>query len=200
MSLRCLPSFGSIRLMVWEELSLEEFYDDRHGGHLEDPSRTILAILNLYVTRMPPIKFQLCLTYCLGGDVVWSISRWPPWQLSWISEWNDFSNSESLCHCGASHQVFAQSNMVWEKMLYEEFQDGIGTERFSEFWLSKLPQCLPVSFNSIQLMILEEMSKMRKANDGWTDGWMTDGRLTTGRGISWPGANSRAQLFKASLA
>ena len=29
-----------------------------------------LAILNLHDTPMPPIKFQLNLTYCLGGDVV----------------------------------------------------------------------------------------------------------------------------------
>ena len=26
-------------------------------------------------------------------------------------EWNDFSNSESLCHCDASNQVLAQSNL-----------------------------------------------------------------------------------------
>ena len=29
----------------------------------------ILAILNLYAAPMPPIKFQLKLTYGLGGDV-----------------------------------------------------------------------------------------------------------------------------------
>ena len=28
-----------------------------------------------------------------------------------ISEWNDFSNSESLCHCDASHQVSDQSDL-----------------------------------------------------------------------------------------
>ena len=26
-------------------------------------------------------------------------------------EWNDLSNSESLCHCDASHQVSAQSDL-----------------------------------------------------------------------------------------
>ena len=57
---------------------------------------------------MPPIKFWLNQTYSLGGDV---ISRWPPWRPSWISEWNDFSNSEFLCHCDASHQVLAQSDL-----------------------------------------------------------------------------------------
>ena len=33
-------------------------------------NRTILTILNLYVTRMPPIKFQLNLTYGFEGDVI----------------------------------------------------------------------------------------------------------------------------------
>ena len=68
-------------------------------------NRTILAILNLYVAQMPPIKFRLNLAYGLGGDVIWRISRWLP------SEQNNFSNSESLCHSNASHQVSAQSNL-----------------------------------------------------------------------------------------
>ena len=55
--LQCLPAgFGSISLMVWEEMSFEEFQD---GGHLGYRNGTILAILNLYVTVMPPIKFRL---------------------------------------------------------------------------------------------------------------------------------------------
>ena len=63
-SLRCLPSsFGSVRLTVREEMSFEG------GGHLGYRNRTILAILNLCVTVMPPIKFQLNPTYGLG-DVV----------------------------------------------------------------------------------------------------------------------------------
>ena len=111
-SLWCLPSsFGSIRLKVWEEIKFEEFQDGHHrGGHLGYWNRTILAILNLYVAPMPPIKFRLNLTYGLGGDVVWRISRWPPRWPSWILEKNNFSNSESLCHCDASHQVLAQSD------------------------------------------------------------------------------------------
>ena len=32
---------------------------------------TILAILNLYVASMPPIKFWLSQTYGLGGDAKW---------------------------------------------------------------------------------------------------------------------------------
>ena len=56
--------------MVWEEMSFEEFQDGHHDGHLGYRNRTILAILNLYKAPMPPIKFQLNLTYGLGGAVV----------------------------------------------------------------------------------------------------------------------------------
>ena len=54
--------------MVWEEMSFEEFQDGRHGGHLGYQNGTILAILNLYVTVMPPIKFRLNLTNSLGDE------------------------------------------------------------------------------------------------------------------------------------
>ena len=47
-----------------------------------------------------------------------------PWRPSWISERNEFSNFESLCHCDASHLVSAQSDRVLEEMSFEEFQDG----------------------------------------------------------------------------
>ena len=47
-----------------------EFHDGLHGGHLGYWNGTISAILNLCVTVMPPIKFQLNPTYSLAGDVV----------------------------------------------------------------------------------------------------------------------------------
>ena len=56
--------------MVWEEMLFEEFQDGCHGGHLGYLNRTILAILNLCVTVMSPIKFQLNRTNGLGADVV----------------------------------------------------------------------------------------------------------------------------------
>ena len=68
---------------------------------------------------MPPIKFRLNLTFEEFQD-----GHHPPQWPSWLSEWNDFSNFESLCHCDASHQVSVQSDRVWEEMLFEEFQDG----------------------------------------------------------------------------
>ena len=95
--------------MVWEGMAFEEFKVGRHGGHFGNRNGTILAILNLYITTMPPIKFRLNLSYCLEGDVVWWISRLRP---PWILEWNDFSNCESLCHCDTSHKVSAQSDLL----------------------------------------------------------------------------------------
>ena len=80
-------------------------------GHLGYQNGMILAILNLCVTVMLPIYFQLNWTYSFGGDIFWRISRWPPWRPSWISERNDFSNSEPLCHSDASHQVLAQFDL-----------------------------------------------------------------------------------------
>ena len=71
-------------------MSFEEFQDGRRGGqrwpssisvqngHLGYRNGMILAILKPCVTVMPHIKFQLNQTWCLEGDVVRRISRWPP--------------------------------------------------------------------------------------------------------------------------
>ena len=142
MSLRCLQSsVDSIRPMVWEEMSFEEFLDGHHGGHLGYLNGRILAILNLCVNVMLPIKFWLNPTYCLG-DVIWRISRWRPWRPTWTSERYNFSNSESLCCSNASHQVLPQSMAAILDM---------GTERFLQFWVSIILQSLPSSFSSILL-------------------------------------------------
>ena len=55
--------------MVWEKMSFDEFQDGHHGGHLEYRNGTILAIMNLHVATMPPIKFQLNPTHGSEGDV-----------------------------------------------------------------------------------------------------------------------------------
>ena len=92
-------------------MSFEEFQDGHHGGHQGYLNGRILAILNLCVNVMLPIKFWLNQTYGLEGDVIWRISRGRPWRLSWISEGYNFSNSEFLCCSNASHQVLAQSHL-----------------------------------------------------------------------------------------
>ena len=68
--------------MVWE-MSFEEFQNGHYGGHLGYRNGAILAILNLYATEMIPIKIRLNPTYGFGGDFLWRISRWPPWQPPW---------------------------------------------------------------------------------------------------------------------
>ena len=128
----------------------EDFEDGHPGSHLWYQNRRILAVLNLYVAYMPPIrfqlnptngfggdvvkeeilailnlhassmhpaKFQLNLTYRSEGDVVW-FSRWLPWRPVWISEQNNFSNSESPCLPNASHQVWAQSDLSFGSRIW----------------------------------------------------------------------------------
>ena len=86
-----------------EELLLEEFQDGHCGGHLGYRNGMTLAIMNLCVSDAS--KFWLNPTYSLGGDVVWRISRWLLGWPSWVLEWNNFNNSESLCRFNASHKV-----------------------------------------------------------------------------------------------
>ena len=188
------PSLGSVWLRCWEPMWFQTFQDGRSGGQFGWPNGMILAILNLYVSPMLPIKFRLNPTYGLGGDVVWTISRWPPWRPSWISErtisailnlyvapmppikfrgskfrlnptyglggdvvwtisrwppwgpsWiserNYFSYSESLCCSDASHQVSAQSllrfgNVVWRISRSMAAILDIEMEPFWQFWIS----------------------------------------------------------------
>ena len=61
---------GLNQLTVREPTWFEDFQDGHHGGHLGYQKGMTLAILNLYVARMPPIKFQLNPIYSLGGDVI----------------------------------------------------------------------------------------------------------------------------------
>ena len=54
---RCfLPSLESIGLLVEEKKRKIDFQDGGYGGHLGFPIRTILAIFDLQVTPMLPIK------------------------------------------------------------------------------------------------------------------------------------------------
>ena len=123
---QCLPPcLRSIRLTFHEQTWFEDFQAGHHGGHLGYQNGMILAILNLYIATMPPIKFQLNPTYSLGGDVFWRFSRWQIWWPSWILKQNDFSNSNSPCGPNASHQVWAQSDLGFRSRCgFKIFEDG----------------------------------------------------------------------------
>ena len=51
-------------------MRFEDFQDDHLDGHLRYWTRTILAVLNLYVTPMPSVKLWLNLHYGFGGDII----------------------------------------------------------------------------------------------------------------------------------
>ena len=88
-------------------MSFKNFQDRLPGGHLGYRKGTILAILNLCVTVMPPIKFQFNRT----GFREMSFEEFQDGRRGGRLRYrNDFSNFESLFHCDASHQVSAQSD------------------------------------------------------------------------------------------
>ena len=82
-----------------------------------------LAVLNLHVTPMPPAKFGLNPTYHLGAGGLKILKMATVVAILDIGT-NNFSNSESLCCSDASQQVSAQSDIVWEEMLFEDFPDS----------------------------------------------------------------------------
>ena len=66
MSLRCSPlSLSSIRHTALKNFKMAAL----HGGNLEYRNGTILAILNLLESTMPPTKYQLNQSNNSGGDV-----------------------------------------------------------------------------------------------------------------------------------
>ena len=72
------PCHPNASHQVWAKSDLP--FRSRHGlkifkmatmvAILDIGMERFLAILNLYVALIPPIKFQLNLTCCLGGDVI----------------------------------------------------------------------------------------------------------------------------------
>ena len=91
--------FAFNKVSAQSDIILEQmlFKDGHCGSHLGFQNRKILAILNLHLAPMPPIKFQLNLTYGLGRDVVWRFYNFYPknarywyhhWWLYRLSHWS----------------------------------------------------------------------------------------------------------------
>ena len=51
------------------------------------------------------------------------------WRPPWTSERNDFSNSESLCHCDASYPISAQSNLRFGRCLLKNLKTAAISEQ-----------------------------------------------------------------------
>ena len=137
--LQCLPSsFSSIQLTIWEML-FEDFdmgaiqgywnqvwaqsdlgFGSRYGFKIFKMA-VQMAILDTQTEQFKQFWISVSLWCFPSGfgsillmvweEVVWRISRWLPWWPSWVSERNNFSNSESLWCSDASHQVLAQSDL-----------------------------------------------------------------------------------------
>ena len=80
-----------------------DFQDGCHGGHLGYPIGTILAIFDLQVTPMSPMKFGVNWPFGAGEEAKYRFSRWRPWWPSGISDQNDFSYIWSTSHPDASY-------------------------------------------------------------------------------------------------
>ena len=112
------------------ELTIEELQDGCRGGHRGYCYKMVLAILNLHVAPMPPIKFWLSPTSHSWADEVWRFSRWPPGLPSWISEQNDFSSCESLHRSDASALRIERCHFKNFKEAAVEAILDIGMQRF----------------------------------------------------------------------
>ena len=92
----------SVGLSVLDKKLKIYFQDGSHLGYL---IWTILAIFDVQVTPMLPIKFQVNRPLGSGEEANNRFSRWRPLLPSWISDQNDFSYFLSTCHLDASYQV-----------------------------------------------------------------------------------------------
>ena len=117
------------------------------------------AILNLYFTPMPPMKFRLNLTYCLGGDVIWRISRWRP---SWTLEQKDYRISISpkcLPSCLSSNRHPSVADVISRFSRQLPWWPSWISER-NHFSNSKSP-CCPDAFHQVspptQLTVREHL-------------------------------------------
>ena len=82
--------FAFNQVSAQPDIILEQmwFKDGHCGRHLGFQNRKILAILNLHLAPMPSIKFQINLTFGLGGDVVWRVYNFYPKNASyWYHQW-----------------------------------------------------------------------------------------------------------------
>ena len=68
-----------------------DFQEGGHGGHLGFLICTILAIFDLQVMLMLPIKFGVNWPFGSGEEAKNRFSRWQPWRPPWISDRQDFS-------------------------------------------------------------------------------------------------------------
>ena len=86
-----LSSFGQLAFL-FRRTHKTDFQDGSHGSCLVSPIRTILASFFFWPASLPDTSYQalsqLALRFRRRHK---TLSRWQPWQLSWISDQNNFS-------------------------------------------------------------------------------------------------------------
>ena len=130
-------------------MSLEDFQESHNPAY---QNRKLLAILNRHVAPMPPTKFQLNRTYCLGEDVVWRFSKWLPRLPYWIWKRDDFLQF----WISMSPQCLPLSSILqFKRCCFEEFPHwwpSLISER-NDFSNSEFP-CRPDDFHQFAKTIL----------------------------------------------
>ena len=92
------------------------------------------------------------------------------WRPSWISEWNDFNNFESLSHSDTSHLVSAQSDVRFGRCPLKNFKMASiwwpsGISEWNYFSNSKsLCHCFLSSFGSIGLRAILDIKHNNFSN------------------------------------
>ena len=103
-----LSNYKPMDLFIQKTKFKIDFQDGNCGGH------ELLAIFDLQVTSMILTRFQVNWPFGSGEEGENRFSRWPPWPLSWISDWKDFIYLiiyfffQSTSHPYASYQVSSQ--------------------------------------------------------------------------------------------
>ena len=143
-----------------------DFQYGRHGGHLEFPMGTILAIFNLQVTPILPIKFQINWHFGLGVEVKNGFSRWRPRRPSWISHRKDFS----FFDLQVTPMLPTKFQVNWSFGSGEEAKNRFSrwplaaifdfrSERFKQFFIYKSHQCYLSSFKANGRLVQEKKPK-----------------------------------------
>ena len=148
-------------LTFWSRCGLKIF---NKGHHFEYQNGTILAILNLcHIDASHQVLAQSDLQFRRRCHL--KNFKMPPWKPSWMSEQNDFSNSESLCHSDASHQVSAQSNLQF----WRRFGLNGTTLAILNLYVTSMPQVLAQSDLQSEMMWFEEFQ-----NGLWQPSWISE--------------------------
>ena len=116
---------------------------------------------------MPPIKFNLNQIYCSRADVIWRLSRWLPWWLSWI-----YKNRTVLAILNLHAAPMPSTKFLFHLTYGSGTDNNWRLSRWLQWWSS-------------WIRFWWRCPKFEKL---LMDIWVRDRTSSTDHGISWPGA------------